>query len=114
MKLGVRNRTISTGEMITPLELFTPILVSDGEGGFEYEFNLTATIYGKVMPVRDTRVLENLAITFNEAFDIYIRYDSRVTSQCKLSINGKPFTIHSVENVAFLNRYFKIMCYSNG
>lgn len=72
------------------------------------------TIFAKVDEQKGSRLLELSVVSFEKVFKLYCRYDELITKNSSFTYKGMKLIIHSINNLSELNRYFEILCYTNG
>lgn len=113
MKIDRSAKTISTSDMRDVVTVKSVAETADGEGGYTTSLTTVKDIFAKVDLKSGSRVLEAAQITFEKPFKIYCRYDEAITSNSVLVYNGIELTIHSINNISGLNRYFEILAYTD-
>lgn len=113
MKIDRSAKTISTSDMRDIVTVKSVIDTQDGEGGYTTTLTTVKDIFAKVELKEGSRVLEAAQITFSKPFKIYCRYDAAITKNSVLVYSGLELTIHSINNISGLNRYFEILAYTD-
>ncbi len=85
----------------------------DDQGGFPVTLSTVKSIFAKVEPRTESRVLDAAQLEYTTPFKIYCRYDAAINNKSILEYKGLDLTIHSCVNISGLNRYFEILAYSN-
>jgi len=113
MRVIGRNNTVDTGKLRDLVDYQTAVQTSDGEGGFTKSWTTKKQVYAKIIPMRDTRVLEAAQVTFNAGYVFRVRYDSEIVCPGRFVFEGNLYTIHAVENIDSLDRYMNVTCYTH-
>jgi SPP1 family predicted phage head-tail adaptor len=109
MKLGnKKGDVISSSTMTRRVELYAPTRVSDGEGGYTTTFTLQETVWGDFRPAQSTRALLEAELTFYQDAKVYIRYGTTISDTYQLKVEGKTYTIHSINDVDNQHRFLEI------
>lgn len=110
MKLGdKKGDVISSSTMTRRVELYAPTKTSDGEGGYTTTFTLQETVWGDFRPAKSTRALLESELTFYQDAKVYIRYGTTISDTYQLKVEGKTYTIQSINDVDNQHRYFEII-----
>ena len=113
MKIQKNVLHISASNMREAVTLNTVTRVADGEGGYTTTITPLKTIFANVEMQKGSRTLELAAISFERVYKIYCRYDDLITNNSTLTYKGQQLTIHSIDNLSQLNRYFEILAYTD-
>ena len=109
MKLGdKKGDVISSSTMTRRVELYAPTRVTDGEGGYTTTFTLQETVWGDFRPSQSTRTLLEAELTFYQDAKVYIRYGTTISDTYQLKVEGKTYTIQSINDVDNQHRYLEI------
>jgi SPP1 family predicted phage head-tail adaptor len=109
MKLGdKKGDVISSSTMTRRVELYAPTKTSDGEGGYATTFTLQETVWGDFRPAKSTRALLESELTFYQDAKVYIRYGTTISDTYQLKVEGKTYTIQSINDVDNQHRFLEI------
>ncbi len=86
---------------------------SDGEGGYVPTIAVVKSIFAKVEPLKESRVLDANQLEYTQAYRIYIRYDAAINNTNLLNYKGKDLTIHSAIDISGLNQFIEVIAYTN-
>lgn len=94
--------------------IIPPTSVADGRGGVEKNWDVYGgqEEYVYIEPLRDTRSLQQANVIYNDAYNMYVRYDADFNPTYKVSLDGRIFTVHMVENLDFTNRFMKFIIWT--
>jgi SPP1 family predicted phage head-tail adaptor len=110
MKLGdKKGDVISSSTMTRRVELYAPTKTSDGEGGYTTTFALQETVWGDFRPAKSTRALLESELTFYQDAKVYIRYGTTISDTYQLKVEGKTYTIQSINDVDNQHRFLEII-----
>jgi SPP1 family predicted phage head-tail adaptor len=110
MKLGdKKGDVISSSTMTRRVELYAPTKTSDGEGGYTTTFTLQETVWGDFRPAKSTRALLESELTFYQDAKVYIRYGTTISDTYQLKVEGKTYTIQSINDVDNQHRFLEII-----
>lgn len=112
MRIQRSINSVSVGEMDRVVTLMQPTVVPNGRGGASAPTYTEWDVYGMVKPFRDTRGLQEMGLTYNEAIRVIIRFGTAVTPDWKLSVDGKTYTIHTVEDIDKKKQFTEIIAYT--
>jgi SPP1 family predicted phage head-tail adaptor len=112
MRIQRSINSVSVGELDRVVTLLEPTFTPNDRGGAPVPTYTETDVYGMVKPFRDTRGLQESGLTFNEAVRVIIRFGTAVTPQWKVSIDGKDFTIHTVEDIDRKKQFNEIIAYT--
>ncbi len=88
-------------------------VVTSEDGNTTVTLSAVKSIFAKVEPRTESRVLDAAQLEYTTPFKIYCRYDAAINNKSILEYKGLDLTIHSCVNISGLNRYFEILAYSN-
>jgi SPP1 family predicted phage head-tail adaptor len=109
MRIGdKKGLDISSSTMTRRVELYAATRTSDGEGGYATTFTLQTTVWGDFRPARSTRTLLENELTFYQDAKVYIRYGTVITEDYQVFVEGKMYTIHSINDVDNQHRFLEI------
>lgn len=109
MRIGdKKGNDISSSTMTRRVELYAPTRTSDGEGGYSTTFALNETVWGDFRPAKSTRTLLESELTFYQDAKVYIRYGTTITDDYQVKVEGKIYTIHSINDVDNQHRFLEI------
>jgi SPP1 family predicted phage head-tail adaptor len=112
MRIAGRNSAIDTGKLRDFITYQTYTRASDGEGGGAKTWTDSFGVYAKIIPTRNTRILEAAEIKFSAAFIVRIRYDVRIVGKNRFIYNGQAFVIHGEpQDIDSRHKYMEMMCY---
>jgi SPP1 family predicted phage head-tail adaptor len=110
MKLGdKKGDVISSSTMTRRVELYAPTKTSDGEGGYTTTFTLQETVWGDFRPAKSTRALLESELTFYQDAKVYLRYGTTISDTYQLKVEGKTYTIQSINDVDNQHRFLEII-----
>ena len=89
-------------------DLYRPTTTSDGEGGYTTTFTLQETVWGDFRPARSFRTLLEEEKTFYQDAKIYIRYGVTISEEYQIYVEGKMYTINSINDVDNAHRFLEI------
>ena len=89
-------------------DLYRPTITSDGEGGYTTTFTLQETVWGDFRPARSFRTLLEEEKTFYQDAKIYIRYGVTISEEYQVFVEGKMYTINSINDVDNAHRFLEI------
>ena len=89
-------------------DLYRPTITSDGEGGYTTTFTLQETVWGDFRPARSFRTLLEEEKTFYQDAKIYIRYGVTISEEYQIYVEGKMYTINSINDVDNAHRFLEI------
>lgn len=112
MRVAGRNNIINTGKMRDYLVYQTYVQGDDGEGGKPKTWSDSFSLWAKIIPMRNTRVLEVAAVRFVKAFTIRIRYDIRIVEKNRFTFENQIYVIHGVDDIDEAHRYMQLSCYT--
>ncbi len=112
MKVGGRNNTIETGKLRDYVAYQTYTSGSDGEGGYAPTWTTSKSIYAKIIPMKDTRVLEAAQVKFNQGFVFRVRYDTAIVEKNRFFFESNYYTIHSVVDIDSQHMFMDVICYT--
>lgn len=94
--------------------LIPPTDSTDGRGGVTRSYDVYNGVdeYVYVELLRDSRTLQESNLVYNEAYNMYVRYNADYTASYRVLLKGKNFTVHIAENVDFTNRFMKLIIYT--
>ena len=86
--------------------------VPDGDGGYTEGWNLVATQWGSVTPASaaDLRRVVAGTVTALLPYLIVVPYVAGVTTQTRVTVDGRTFAIQAVRNVEERNIQLEIVC----
>jgi SPP1 family predicted phage head-tail adaptor len=109
MKLGdKKGDVISSSTMTRRVELYAPTKTSDGEGGYITTFTLQETVWGDFRPAKSTRTLLESELTFYQDAKVYLRYGTNISDTYQVKVEGKTYTINSINDVDNQHRFLEI------
>lgn len=109
MRLGdKKGYDVNSSTMTRRVDLYAPTTVTDGEGGYTTTFTLQETVWGDFRPARSTRTLLESELTFYQDAKVYIRYGTTITEDYQIFVEGKTYTIHSINDVDNQHRFLEI------
>jgi SPP1 family predicted phage head-tail adaptor len=109
MKLGdKKGDVISSSTMTRRVELYAPTKTSDGEGGYTTTFTLQETVWGDFRPAKSTRTLLESELTFYQDAKVYLRYGTNISDTYQVKVEGKTYTINSINDVDNQHRFLEI------
>ena len=110
MKIGEKKTNdVNASTMTRRIGLYGDSRTSDGQGGFTTTFTLQDTIWGDFRPAKSTRTLLENELTFYQDAKVYIRWGISITEDYKLEIEGKMYTIQSINDVDNQHRFFEVI-----
>jgi SPP1 family predicted phage head-tail adaptor len=110
MRIGDKKGSdINSSTMTRRVELYAPTKTSDGEGGYSTNFTLQETVWGDFRPARSTRTLLENELTFYQDARVFIRYGTTITEDYQLLVEGKMYTIQSINDVDNQHRFLEII-----
>ena len=111
MKLRKGINFLAADLLTEPIEVFQPVLVSDGEGGFSVTLNKTADIWGMLVPEGNDRTLIAAEVSYTQQARVFVRYPLTIDNTYKLGINAQQWTIHSINDLDNRKEYLEIKIY---
>lgn len=110
MKLSTQ-RQISAEDLKERITIVSYTVASDGEGGTTATQSTTATVWGQLTPLSQSRALNEMQLAFNKAVRVYVRYPCSITTDNKILFDGEYYTIHSILDIDNQHQYLKIIAY---
>lgn len=92
-------------------DLYAPTTISDGEGGYTTSFALQETVWGDFRPARSIRTLLEDEKTYYQDAKMYIRYGIAINEEYQVFVEGKMYTIQSINDVDNAHRFLEINFY---
>jgi SPP1 family predicted phage head-tail adaptor len=109
MRIGDKKGwDINSSTMTRRVDLYAPTTTTDNEGGYTTTFTLQETVWGDFRPSRSTRTLLENELTFYQDAKVYIRYGTTITEDYQIFVEGKMYTIHSLNDVDNQHRFIEI------
>ena len=110
MRIGdKKGRDVNSSTMTRRVNLYVPTRTSDGQGGFTTTFALQETVWGDFRPSKSTRTLLESELTFYQDAKVYLRYGVTITDDYKIEVEGKTYTIQSINDVDNQHRFLEII-----
>jgi SPP1 family predicted phage head-tail adaptor len=110
MKIGQKkNNNLSASTMTRRVGVYVPTKTSDGQGGYTTTYALQETIWGDFRPAKSTRTLLESELTFYQDAKVYLRYGLTIADFYQLEIEGKMYTIQSINDVDNQHRFLEII-----
>ena len=105
---------VDAGEMRDIVVLQPPTYTANGRGGevVTYPNGNFVTVYALVHPGGNARELQEANLTYDNIITIYIRYNSSLNSNWKVSYNGAIYSIHKSSDVDAKRRFIQLLCYA--
>jgi SPP1 family predicted phage head-tail adaptor len=105
---------IDGGEMRDLVILQPPTYTPNGRGGetVTYPSGNFITAYALVHPGGNARELQEANLTYDNIITIYIRYNSALNSNWKVSYDGDIYSIHKSSDVDAKRRFIQLLCYA--
>jgi len=112
MQIGQKkNRSVNSSTMTRRADLYAPTTTSDGEGGYSTTFALQETVWGDFRPARSIRTLLEDEKTYYQDAKLYIRYGTTINEEYQVFVEGKMYTIQSINDVDNAHRFLEINFY---
>ena len=92
-------------------DIYSSAITSDGEGGYTTAFTLQETVWGDFKPAKSVRTLLESEKNFYQAAKIYVRYGLTINEEYQVYVEGKMYTIQSINDVDNQHRYLEINFY---
>lgn len=109
MRIGDKKGwDVNSSTMTRRVELYVPTRVSDGQGGYSTNFTLQETVWGDFRPAKSTRTLLESELSFYQDAKVYIRYGTTINEDYQIFVEGKMYTIHSINDVDNQHRFLEI------
>lgn len=109
MRIGDKKGwNINSSTMTRRVGLYFPTRTPDGEGGYTTTYLIQEIVWGDFRPARSTRTLLENELTFYQDAKVYIRYGVDITENYQIEIEGKLYTIHSINDVDNQHRFLEI------
>lgn len=112
MRIKRSINDISVGNMDRVVTLLQPTVTPNNRGGSPKPTYTETDVYAMVKPFRDSRGLQESGITYTQAVRVILRYYPTLTPDWKVSIDGKDYTIHTVEDVDNKNQFSELIAYT--
>lgn len=110
MRIGDKKGwNVNSSTMTRRVTLLYPSRVSDNQGGFTQTYIIQEIVWGDFRPARSTRTLLENELTFYQDAKVYIRYGVEITEEYQILIEGKTYTIHSINDVDNQHRFLEII-----
>jgi len=110
MKIGQKkNNNLSASTMTRRVGVYVPTKTSDGQGGYTTTYALQETVWGDFRPAKSTRTLLESELTFYQDAKVYLRYGLTIADFYQLEIEGKMYTIESINDVDNQHRFLEII-----
>jgi len=110
MKIGQKkNNNLSASTMTRRVGVYVPTKTSDGQGGYTTTYALQETVWGDFRPAKSTRTLLESELTFYQDAKVYLRYGLTIADFYQLEIEGKMYTIQSINDVDNQHRFLEII-----
>ena len=110
MQIGQKKgRDVNSSTMTRRADLYAATTTSDGEGGYTTAFTLQETVWGDFRPATSTRALLESELTFYQDARVYLRYGLTIADFYQLEIEGKMYTIQSINDVDNQHRFLEII-----
>ena len=106
-----KNNQIGSSTMTRRADLYAPTTTSDGEGGYTTTFALQETVWGDFRPARSIRTLLEDEKTFYQDAKLFIRYGTTINEEYQVYVEGKMYTIQSINDVDNAHRFLEINFY---
>ena len=106
-----KNNQIGSSTMTRRADLYAPTTTSDGEGGYTTTFALQETVWGDFRPARSIRTLFEDEKTFYQDAKLFIRYGTTINEEYQVYVEGKMYTIQSINDVDNAHRFLEINFY---
>lgn len=112
MRIGDKKGwDVNSSTMTRRADLYAPTTTSDGEGGYITTFTLQQTVWGDFRPARSIRTLLEDEKTFYQDAKLYIRYGTTINEEYQVYVEGKMYTIQSINDVDNAHRFLEINFY---
>ena len=85
-----------------------------GSVDFDEVFTASATVWATVNTVSGKTFFDGVNTDINITHEIFIRYDSTVTAETWVELNGNRLDILRVEDFDGRNEYMKLICVDRG
>jgi len=110
MKIGQKkNNNLNASTMTRRVGVYVPTKTSDGQGGYTTTYALQETVWGDFRPAKSTRTLLESELTFYQDAKVYLRYGLTIADFYQLEIEGKMYTIQSINDVDNQHRFLEII-----
>ena len=110
MKIGQKkNNNLSASTMTRRVGVYVPTKTSDGQGGYTTTYALQETVWGDFRPAKSTRTLLESELTFYQDAKVYLRYGLTIADFYQLEIEGKMYTIQSINDVDNQHRFLEVI-----
>lgn len=112
MQLGVKKSwNVNSSTMTRRADLYRPTTISDGEGGYTTTFILQETVWGDFRPAKSIRTLLEDEKTYYQDAKLFIRYGTVINEEYQVFVEGKMYTIQSINDVDNQHRFYEINFY---
>ena len=110
MKIGQKKGwDVSASTMTRRVGVYANTTVTDGEGGYTTTFALQETVWGDFRPAKSTRTLLESELSFYQDAKVYLRYGLNIDNTYQLEIEGKMYTIQSINDVDNQHRFLEVI-----
>jgi SPP1 family predicted phage head-tail adaptor len=106
-----KTNQIGSSTMTRRADLYAPTTTSDGEGGYTTAFTLQETVWGDFRPARSIRTLLEDEKTYYQDAKLFIRYGTTINEEYQVYVEGKMYTIQSINDVDNAHRFLEINFY---
>jgi SPP1 family predicted phage head-tail adaptor len=89
------------------LQAETP--TSDGSGGYALAWTNVATAWAEIKPISGKKIFIDGHLEGHVTHHVTMRYQSGVTTDMRLTYNGRVFNIHAVLNTDESNRWLELL-----
>jgi SPP1 family predicted phage head-tail adaptor len=112
MQIGQKkNKSVNSSTMTRRADLYAPTVTSDGEGGYSTTFTLQETVWGDFRPAKSIRTLLEDEKTYYQDAKLFIRYGTVINEEYQVYVEGKMYTIQSINDVDNAHRFLEINFY---
>lgn len=112
-----QHRKVCIGDLDRKIEIYSRAIkppADDQDMQHGQEYTLKYKPYAMIKTLRGITTFDGIEITGVEALEIFIRYDSRVTTQDFVRLDGKNISIKSIEDLDRRKEFMRLICVEEG
>jgi len=112
MQIGQKkNKNVNSSTMNRRAVLYQASSFPDGEGGYQTVFQNVGEVWCDFRPARSIRTLLEDEKTYYQDAKMYIRYGITINEEYQVFVEGKMYTIQSINDVDNAHRFLEINFY---
>ena len=107
--MNKRQKEILAARLNKRVDIEKSVQIADGGGGFTESWQIFATVWASIEPLRGREDYDNSRIHGRTNYRIVIRYMPGIETKMRVNLKGRVFNINAVMNIDEANEMLELL-----